>query len=1130
VSTAVDARSRLASLVSEADPHTPIPAPLAPPKAWFTDLPDWWDPNGAPVQIDLESGRVAALVAPYGECILDGRSGCWTPPESRTNYEYAHVGHLITAEGEKVRTANVGGGIDHFDTSLVAAHSLAADHYANTATRRMVGRYRDHPPYGIMFLGSVYPGTTFVQAFEAMTSALSGDWRWIESLRDMEMVGSQLVNNPGFRRNPLRAYTAGLAVLPTRFEVSFAFERVGARVAAASCAETDRIVSMPRLRLDRARVAAALSGQLDRLERGMASVVADIGYDLDFDDEDDAEGVDLRGELPGYEQDECRFCRGEGCEKCGWVGYTGDDAAVVAAAVAAMYGDAPEARVASAKRPRDGDGDGFVFDGKPNMRPFNPLTDLVGKAVRKSTVKGAARGNKRDVAKIRKQVEKNRQIEKKAKVKQDLDRLTEATLGERPANPRERREWDRAALVVRDAVSARPAEPRRMADAIRSGRAESDQPEVPGDRKPLPRTKLKQKPRLIEDERDAFADPEKKLLRLETEGGMEWDRVKGRWVPAEKLGQPDPEAQEAYRERIRAQMASVAGFDNPTQRARDLEDVLGDAHESPLATHVVHNSRGESGEGWTAERRGLHARILNDVFDQIEAAKIPRGKRAVVLGGLPGAGKSSALKPGEAADGLNVRAFELGSKIDPDVEYTHIAINPDWFKERLSELYLAGDTRILPDLEGLKPMELASHMHEESSHLGKVMRDVLLERDFNVAFDGTLGNEKSIRKTVRLLDEAGYPKPDGLFVDISPEESAQSAADRYARASGTEMGGRFVPRAAIGDSTSRMGNKSLNRDIFNQMVAEGAFGDGITVDNTGVSRQQPRKKVTGRFENGQWTEYDGMKDPALGPNGYPARTVSRALRMPGVSRGAGTKERPFVVSDVNTAAALLAEGEYHVELVRPDEVGTLIDRLAQLALEAEKAGRGAPKIDLCRVSVPGTNLFCAENRGYPRLAMPQLTTMEPVPGSPASRMERNEFGEVDLVRPFLREMESRGIKVTEAEIPADRLKATQAELNGVKVAAGVKRKRKQQASGSAPGKPRRIIVTSDGYIVDGHHGWAADVAIQYGSGSAVKVPVYQINAPITAVLPAAQQWTAQMGSPTQGVNSAPPAAPPVPAP
>ena len=29
-------------------------------------------------------------------------------------------------------------------------------------------------------------------------------------------------------------------------------------------------------------------------------------------------------------------------------------------------------------------------------------------------------------------------------------------------------------------------------------------------------------------------------------------------------------------------------------------------------------------------------------------------------------------------------------------------------------------------------------------------------------------------------------------------------------------------------------------------------------------------------------------------------------------------------------------------------------------------------------------------------------------------------------------------------------------------------------------KPRQIITTSDNYIVDGHHGWASDVAIDYG--------------------------------------------------
>jgi hypothetical protein len=94
----------------------------------------------------------------------------------------------------------------------------------------------DVPDVGIMFLGSMYPGSTYMHAFEAMTSALSGDWRWIESMRDHEMVGSQLVNNPGFRPNPLRDRRPILA--------SVSFKSAGAKVASATgCTDAATIIS-----------------------------------------------------------------------------------------------------------------------------------------------------------------------------------------------------------------------------------------------------------------------------------------------------------------------------------------------------------------------------------------------------------------------------------------------------------------------------------------------------------------------------------------------------------------------------------------------------------------------------------------------------------------------------------------------------------------------------------------------------------------------------------------------------------------------------------------------------------------------------------------------------------------------
>jgi len=213
------------------DPAAPFPAPWNPPRSWFSEIPDWFDPDGGLIQFDWETGRVAAMVAPYGDCILDGSKQCWSPPVSNTGYEYAHVGTCVLEDGETIRVATIGGGVPH--ASLRAAMSVAQDHYANTATRKLVGRYVDSPEAGgIVFLGSAQPGLTYADVYDTLSSAVSGDWRWIPALGSYEMVGAQLVNSPGFRPVPGGKRVRAAAIN---------FLSGGPKVAAAKCGGGEQV-------------------------------------------------------------------------------------------------------------------------------------------------------------------------------------------------------------------------------------------------------------------------------------------------------------------------------------------------------------------------------------------------------------------------------------------------------------------------------------------------------------------------------------------------------------------------------------------------------------------------------------------------------------------------------------------------------------------------------------------------------------------------------------------------------------------------------------------------------------------------------------------------------------------------
>lgn len=81
-------------------------------------------------------------------------------------------------------------------------------------------------------------------------------------------------------------------------------------------------------------------------------------------------------------------------------------------------------------------------------------------------------------------------------------------------------------------------------------------------------------------------------------------------------------------------------------------------------------------------------------------------------------------------------------------------------------------------------------------------------------------------------------------------------------------------------------------------------------------------------------------------------------------------------------------------------------------------------------------------------------------------------------------LKARGIDSRAAEVPANDLKPTQAEFSQAKV----------DKARAFKGNDRSILVSSDGYVVDGHHQWLAKRA----NGEPVKV--IRLQAPIRKVL------------------------------
>lgn len=263
--------------------------------------------------------------------------------------------------------------------------------------------------------------------------------------------------------------------------------------------------------------------------------------------------------------------------------------------------------------------------------------------------------------------------------------------------------------------------------------------------------------------------------------------------------------------------------------------------------------------------------------------------------------------------------------------------------------------------------------------------------------------------------------------------------------------------------------------------------------------------------------YDERTQPPIGRLAAVPEDVSAALdtiKADGRPDGTGTEDDPiFVGDDLDRAIALLAEGK-HVRLAQPEQVATLVERLSEEADRLAVEGKEAPEFDLCKVSVPGTNLFCADHRGVDRIEMPQFSG-QAVPGSPAAAIA-NEKGKADVSAAFRAELKRRGISITHQTVPASHLRASQRQLNGAKIGSMAL----ALDAGDLP--PGSIFVTRDGYVIDGHHRWAANVAVDVRDNRLgdSEMPVEVVDMDIGTALDFANEFTRRMGIKSKGITRA----------
>jgi hypothetical protein len=217
------------------------------------------------------------------------------------------------------------------------------------------------------------------------------------------------------------------------------------------------------------------------------------------------------------------------------------------------------------------------------------------------------------------------------------------------------------------------------------------------------------------------------------------------------------------------------------------------------------------------------------------------------------------------------------------------------------------------------------------------------------------------------------------------------------------------------------------------------------------------------------------------------------------------------LKDLMPGADFSAKPLSQVTPIERQQISTVVDKLAQLGAEAKAKGEQAPNFNLCKVSIPGTNLYCDGNKGIPREDMPQFKGT-PVPGSPADKLPKDSNGEADTEEFFKKMLEKDGVKVSDpVEVPADRLKATQSELVGVKVA-GMSKVLEDPSHPAYEKITAPIYVSNDGYVLDGHHRWAAIVAHNAAHpDNQIPMKVRVIDEPIEPLVKRSNEFAEKIG-------------------
>ena len=271
--------------------------------------------------------------------------------------------------------------------------------------------------------------------------------------------------------------------------------------------------------------------------------------------------------------------------------------------------------------------------------------------------------------------------------------------------------------------------------------------------------------------------------------------------PVEADGTPrSPEPELRRREGLDAAPASDADWRPLTdaeyaEHLTEVRERLDKARADGLTTDRQHTIDSDH-EQWSEDRAVMHDAIIADLYGA--ARDVPCERRAILAGGLPGAGKTTVLEHHAGID-----------------RSQYLTINPDKIKEEMAKCGM------VPQVAGLTPMEASDLVHEESSYIAKQLALRATTSGKNIIWDITMSSRESAERRMGDLRAAGYSRVEGTFVDIPVEVGVHRSDSRHREGhdgyrAGHGHGGRFVPADVIAAQADPDWG-SRNRRTFEQI-------------------------------------------------------------------------------------------------------------------------------------------------------------------------------------------------------------------------------------------------------------------------------------------------------------------------